>query len=95
MVKAIFAVAGGIAFVAFMLAIFAASGMLNHRKEGVSSAWFVWNGYAFFTGRNFDPKAEPMRRLFVLCAAAFFLALIVGAVFVVLYVNSAPVPPPA
>jgi hypothetical protein len=95
MVKAIFAVAGGIAFVAFMLGIFAAAAMLTHRKPGVPNSWFMWNGYAFFTGRNFEPPAEPSRRLFMLCAAAFFLALIIGVVFGVLYYAYPQTPPPA
>ena len=93
MVKAIFAVAGGVAFVAFMLGVFAAAGMMNHRKPGVSTLWYAWNGYAFFTGRNFDPKAEPMRRLFMLCAAAFMLAVLVGVTCGLIYLHSPPTPP--
>ena len=81
MVKAIFAVAGGVAFVAVMLAVVAAASMLRERKPGVPTSWFVWNGYAFFTGKNFTPPAEPSRRLFTLCAAAFFLAVIIAILF--------------
>lgn len=81
MVKAIFAVAGGVAFVSIMLAVFAASAMLRERKPGVPTSWYLWNGYAFLTGKNFNPPAEPSRRLFTLCFAAFFLAILIAIVF--------------
>lgn len=81
MVKIIFAIAGGVAFTAVMLAIFAAIAMFSHRKPGVPNAWFMRNGHAFFTGRNFDPEAEPARRLFMLCFVVFFLAIIIAVAF--------------
>ena len=81
MVKAIFAIAGGVAFVAVMLGFFAASNMMQFRKPGVPLIWYLWNGYAFFTGKNFEPPAEASRRLFVLCGGAFFLALVIAIIF--------------
>jgi hypothetical protein len=81
MVKAIFAVAGGVAFVALMLGVFAAAAMMTHRKNGVPTSWYLWNGYAFFTGKNFNPHAEPSRRLFMLCGVAFFLAILIAIAF--------------
>lgn len=81
MVKIIFAIAGGVAFVAWMLAIFAAIAMMSHTKPGVPRSWFLWNGYAFLTGRNFEPSAEPARRLIVMCFAAFFLAILIAIAF--------------
>ncbi len=81
MVKIIFAIAGGVAFTAVMLAVFAAIAMFSHKKPDVPGAWYMWNGYAFFTGRNFDPAAEPARRLFILCAGVFFLAVIIAITF--------------
>ncbi len=81
MVKAIFAIAGGVTAVALILAIFAAMSMLQHRKPGVPTAWYAWNGYAFLTGRNFEPPAEPSRRLFSLCVLVFMIALVIGVAF--------------
>lgn len=81
MVKVIFAIAGGVAFVAVMLAIFACSAMMSHRKPGVPKSWYAWNGYAFLTGRNFQPAAEPARRLIVMCFVAFFIAIVVAIAF--------------
>lgn len=92
MVKAIFSMAGGIAIVAFILAVVASRAMLTHTKPGVPKIWFAVNGYAFFTGRNFEPEAEPARRLFVLCAIAFFAAVLTFAVFGAI---GWPSPPPA
>ena len=92
MVKAIFAVAGGVAFVSVMLAIFAAAAMMTHRKAGVPTSWYLWNGYAFLTGKNFDPPAEPSRRLFMLCFAVFFLAILIAVTFGLI---GWPNPPPA
>lgn len=81
MVKIIFAIAGGVAFTAVMLAIFAAIAMFSHRKPDVPSGWYLRNPHAFFTGRNFDPAAEPARRLFALCAIAFVLAIVIAVTF--------------
>lgn len=81
MVKVIFAIAGGVAFVTWMLAIFAGVAMMNHAKPGVPRSWYVWNGYAFLTGRNFLPGAEPARRLMMLCFAVFLLAVVIGVAF--------------
>lgn len=81
MVKVIFALAGGVAFVSVMLAFFAAAQMMRHTRPGVPAIWYAWNGYAFFTGKNFEPPAEPMRRLFTLCMIAFFIAVIAGITF--------------
>lgn len=81
MVKIIFAIGGGVAFTAWMLAIFAAIAMFSHRKPGVPTSWYMWNGYAFFTGRNFEPAAEPARRLFTLCVVVFFLAIVISIAF--------------
>lgn len=91
MVKAIFAIAGGVAFVSVMLGFFAAGQMLRHKKPGVSTLWFGLNGWAFFTGRNFEPPAEPSRRLFMLCAIAFVVAMIA---FVAFGLIGWPPPPP-
>ncbi len=81
MVKVIFAIAGGVAFTAVMLAIFAAIAMFSHKKPGVPGSWYFWNGHAFLTGRNFEPAAEPARRLFMLCMGVFFLAVLIGITF--------------
>jgi hypothetical protein len=94
MVKAIFAVAGGVAFVAVMLAVFAALQMMRHTKPGVPAIWYAFNGYAFFTGRNFEPPAEPARRLFAMCAIAFFVAILIGIAFGMIgWPNPDAVPP--
>lgn len=92
MVKAIFAIAGGVGFVAFMLSVFCALQMMNYRKPGVPGIWYAFNGYAFLTGRNFEPPAEPFRRLLAMCFAAFFAAIVIGMVFVTIYVNAPPEP---
>ncbi len=81
MVKIIFAIAGGVAFVAWMLAVFAAMAMMSHTKPDVPKSWFLWNGHAFLTGKNFDPAAEPARRLMMLCFAAFILAILIAIAF--------------
>ncbi|MCC6917985.1 MAG: hypothetical protein IT548_02205 [Alphaproteobacteria bacterium] len=81
MVKAIFAVAGGVAFVAVMLAVFSALQMMRYRKPGVPTSWYAFNGYAFFTGKNFEPPAEPLRRLFAMCMIAFLVAILIGIAF--------------
>lgn len=81
MVKAIFAIAGGVAFVSVMLAVFAANAMMRYRKPGVPTSWYLLNGYAFFTGKNFEPPAEPGRRLFMYCMIAFFAAIVIGLAF--------------
>lgn len=91
MVKVLFALGGGVAFVAVMLAFFAAGQMMRHRKPGVPTLWYMWNGWAFFTGRNFEPPAEPARRLFMLCAVAFFFALVTVIAFGLI---GWPTPPP-
>ena len=81
MVKVIFAVAGGVIFVSILLAWFAAAHMMRYRKAGVPLSWYAWNGWAFFTGRNFEPPAEPSRRLFILCVVAFFIGLVAFIAF--------------
>lgn len=81
MVKAIFAIAGGVSFVTLMLSIFAGAAMMGHRKPGVPRSWYMWNGYAFLTGRNFLPGAEPARRLILLCFSVFVLAIVIAIAF--------------
>jgi hypothetical protein len=92
MVKVFFALGFGVAIVAWLLGLFAALSMLQFRKPEVPKSWFLWNGYAFFTGRNFTPSAEAPRRLFVLCAAAFFIAVLTIIAFGLVGWESPPPP---
>ncbi len=80
MVKAVIAVSVGVAIVSLIIAVMAARLMLKHRSPAVSGAWFLWNGYAFYTGRNFEPAAEPAHRLYRHAFHAFFGAIAVALV---------------
>lgn len=67
-----------VAFAAWVMAVMSALEMLKHRKAGVSGWWFATNGFAFFSGKNFEPGADAPRRRFLRYAGLFALALVAG-----------------
>ena len=79
-----------IAFAAWVMAVSAAWAMMRHRTPGVSPWWFAVNGIAFFSGRNFEPGAEPFRRRFLRWAGIFFLALLAALILAAVAVPQSP-----
>jgi len=67
------------AALAWLSAVVASLQMVKHRAEGVSVAYLLTHGIAFFTGSAFKPEAAPYRRRFVVSAAAFFGCVLLGA----------------
>jgi hypothetical protein len=75
------AIAFGIAaLLTWLLAVSAALEMIKHRKAGVSVWWFLGNGLAFFTGKNFGAEADAARGRFLRYAGVFALSLIAGMI---------------
>ncbi len=65
-------------------AVASAVAMLRHRRPDRGLVWYLWNGWAFFDGRNFLPTAAAHRRRLAGCAAGFAASALAMALLSVL-----------
>ena len=63
---------------AWLMAVIAAVGMVNHREKGRSVLSFVTSGMAFFSGKGFSPAAAPYQRRFRIAAGCFVVFVVLG-----------------
>ena len=72
----ILSVLAAVAAVAWVAAVLAALRLLRYRRPDRGHGWYAVHGHAFFSAGNFTSDGRPAHRLFLLSAAAFFLAIL-------------------